>query len=168
MAFTRKRGRPRKVLAPRADRGTPELRLRHEAGVTAESLDMAFAKGVLTEDQHRAGTHFRWLHSVRYGVVGLRALDPLHYGGRELKRHDDAWMAEREAEYREAETALRGMGALGAVLEAAVIGGFGWRSGGAPLEKLREGLDWLDVWRGGLHDAARRKKESPKGASAPL
>jgi len=105
LPFPRKRGRP-KILRPKLDYGTPELRLRRMRGDTAETLDLCLERGLITEQQHWCGIHLRWLYTLRHGAPGVRAIDPTHLGGIEIKNDDPEWRKLREQEYHEAITKL--------------------------------------------------------------
>lgn len=110
MGFRSRRGRPRNAM-PTTDRGTPELRARSIQGMTKEPLDLCLAQGVIDEDQHWAGIHLRWLYTLRFGTPTVRALDPLHLGGRDLRPEHPEWKAGREEDYRLAMELLRERGA---------------------------------------------------------
>jgi len=101
MAFTTQRGRPRAPL-PNTDCGTPELRMKHALGLTAEPIDVCLEKQLITNDQHWCGLHLRWLYTLRYGAPNLTA----RYIDREslgiVNPHDPTWRAMREQEYHDA------------------------------------------------------------------
>jgi len=109
LAFPRKRGRPRKALRG-PDHGTPELAQKRRRGETIETLDLCLERGLITQRQHWCGVHLRWLFTLRYGAPGVRAIDPAHTRGFELKADDPAWRQEREQEYIDAINTLRAMG----------------------------------------------------------
>jgi len=99
--FPRKRGRP-KSTRPAYDSGTPELTMKRLLDETAETLDLCLERGIITAEQHWCGIHLRWLYTLRHGAPGVRAIDPTHLGGIEIKNDDPAWRGAREQEYHEA------------------------------------------------------------------
>lgn len=109
LQFPARRGRPRKNL-PKNDRGTNELIKKRAAGDTAESLDLCLQRSIITSQQHWCGIHLRWLYTLRYGAPGVRAIDPAHLGGIEIKPEDPDWKEQRESEYNEAVKTLRRAG----------------------------------------------------------
>lgn len=102
MAFPSRRGRPKTERTPGADTGTPELVMKRLHCATLEPLDLCLERGIITREQHWCGVHLRWLYTLRYGAPGVRAIDPTHLGGVELKCDDPDWRREREAEYHAA------------------------------------------------------------------
>ena len=108
-AKPRGRGRP-KVIKEETDRGTPELQFKRAHYETDETLDLCLAKGLITQEQHWCGIHLRWLYTLRHGAPGVRAVDPLHVAGLEIKVDDPEWRARREAEYHEAMNKLHQAG----------------------------------------------------------
>lgn len=106
MAFSTQRGRP-KSRAPETDPGTPELRLKHALGATAEPIDLCLSKSLITVGQHRAALHLRWLYTIRYGAPVITT----RYGDRELMgttpEDDPLWRSSREAEYHAATALLK-------------------------------------------------------------
>lgn len=107
MAFTSRRGRP-PALRPTCadDPGTPELRLKHALGLTAEPLDMCLSKQLITPLQHRCGLHLRWLHTIRYGAPSLTTRYELHGPVAPRSTDDPQWRHQRESEYQTALAAL--------------------------------------------------------------
>jgi len=99
--FPRKRGRP-KSAQKGSDSGTPELAMKRLLGETAETLDLCLERGIINAQQHWCGIHLRWLYTLRYGAPGLRAIDPTHIGGMEVKIDDPEWRIAREKEYSDA------------------------------------------------------------------
>ena len=99
--FPRKRGRPKSAHRG-IDIGTPELVMKRQSGETAETLDLCLERGLIDAQQHWCGIHLRWLYTLRYGAPGIRAIDPTHAKGIEIKMDDPQWRAEREKEYHEA------------------------------------------------------------------
>jgi hypothetical protein len=94
--FSNRRGRPQsdKNIA------TPELMAKHSAKQTMDALDMVLHKGLITEEQHKAGMHLRWLHNLRFGDLKVRAynIDWLVQAGYAYI-HNEKWMAARQTEY---------------------------------------------------------------------
>ncbi len=117
--FPKKRGRPR-LNKPQHDTGTPELVMKRLKQETAEALDLCLERGLITPEQHWYGVHLRWLYTLRYGAPGVRAIDPTHFGGREIKTDDPTWRAAREAEYNEAIIKLSDVGLAMPLLEVCV------------------------------------------------
>lgn len=101
LPFRHKRGRP-KSERPSHDLGTPELIMRRAMGDTAEAIDLCLERGIITPEQHWCGIHLRWLYTLRYGAPGIRAIDPTHLGGAEIKTDDPEWRNAREKEYNDA------------------------------------------------------------------
>ncbi len=101
LKFPRRRGRPR--TEPRMhDTGTPELVMKRLKNETAETLDLCFERDLITREQHWCGIHLRWLYTLRHGAPSVRAVDPTHFGGLELRPDDPEWRQARELEYHEA------------------------------------------------------------------
>ena len=101
MRFSTRRGRPRKSVpsTEEYDHGTPELRQKRRSGMTAEAIDLCLAHRLITPDQHWCGMHFRWLHTLRYGVADARTSHALHRETSGAAAYDEQWTMEREAEY---------------------------------------------------------------------
>ena len=107
MAFNRKRGRPKVPEASeRKDLGTQELIKKRAYQITSEAIDLCLHKGLITTEQHWCALHLRWLYTLRYGVPSVKAIDPTHFGGKELVSDSLEWRREREREYMEALTAI--------------------------------------------------------------
>lgn len=139
----RRRGRPRQNRITR-DTGTPELVMKRLRGETAESLDLYLERGVISAEQHWCGIHLRWLYTLRFGAPGVRATDPTHLGGMEVKADDPTWRALREAEYNEA-IGLLGRRCKHVLLNVSV---YNERPGVQDTIYLREALDLLALhWR---------------------
>lgn len=106
MAFSTSRGRPR-INQAATDIGTPELRLKHALGLTAEPIDLCIARALITTEQHWCGLHLRWLYTLRYGAPVLttryadKAESPI--------TQDEAqqWRELREMEYHESIALLK-------------------------------------------------------------
>ena len=96
-----KRGRPKSARLG-SDSGTPELIMKKLKGETSETLDLCLERRIITPEQHWCGIHLRWLYTLRNGAPGIRAIDPTHIGGKEIKLDDPEWRAARELEYHEA------------------------------------------------------------------
>ena len=106
LSFPRRRGRPRSTNSKGNDTGTPELVMKRLMGETIEVLDLCLERRIITSQQHWCGIHLRWLYTLRHGAPGVRALDPTHLGGCEIKTDDPLWRTARELEYHEAITLL--------------------------------------------------------------
>lgn len=123
MAFSRRRGRKRTtapVTRTLPDTGTPELRARRRCGQTAEPLDLCHNRGLISDEEHWAGIHFRWLYTLRYGAPTVRAID-LSETGPEIPQEENlAWRAEREQEYALAAAALQARRLLRPMLDLCI------------------------------------------------
>lgn len=150
LRFPRKRGRP-KSTRPQIDTGTPELIMKRLLGCTTEALDLCLERGIISRRQHWCGIHLRWLFTLRHGVPGVRAVDPTHLGGCELKPEDPTWRDAREKEYNEALCALSKCGHVLQVMNICVYNerpkflDMRTHLGDASnaITRLREGLDVL-------------------------
>ena len=105
LSFPKKRGRP-KAIQRGTDLGTPELILKRLMGETIEALDLCLERRLITPQQHWCGIHLRWLYTLRHGAPSVRALDPTHLGGQDIKTDDVLWRTARELEYHDALTLL--------------------------------------------------------------
>lgn len=105
MAFSSKRGRPRKA-PEQPDLGTAELRAKQALGLTSEPIDLCLQHRLISPAQHWCGLHWRWLYTLRYGAPSLSA----HYMRDRLgtSRDEDClqWRSLREAEYQQARALL--------------------------------------------------------------
>jgi hypothetical protein len=101
LRFPRRRGRPR-TLRVEKDKGTPELIRKKQVGETSEILDLCLERRLITPEQHWCGIHLRWLYTLRYGIPTIRAIDPTHLGGIDIKSNDQQWRIQREKEYSDA------------------------------------------------------------------
>lgn len=119
LPFPRKRGRP-KIPRTLNDTGTPELVMKRLQQQTIEALDLCLERGIITNEQHRCGVRLRWLYTVRYGVPGIRAIDPANFGGMEIKTDDPEWRAEREQEFADAMQALQEKGCASIVSDVCI------------------------------------------------
>ena len=108
MAFTTQRGRPRAInRVINTDSGTPELRMKHAMGATAEPIDLCLSRALITADQHWCSLHLRWLYTLRYGapVITSRTMDRLDY--QPSAEEAQEWREMREQEYHEAIATLK-------------------------------------------------------------
>lgn len=165
LTFPRRRGRPRSSLRGR-DNGTPELAMKRQMGGTAETLDLCLQRGIISPAQHWCGIHLRWLYTLRHGAPGVRAVDPTHLGGSELKQDDPQWRALREQEYRDAIKGLMLRGHVPLLMNACIYNerpaflslrpaarGRKLEEATETLTQLREGLDILvALWRRNAKD----------------
>lgn len=109
MRYVNKRGRPR-VYNREIDKGTDELQTKRKLGITQEPLDLCLKRNFINADQHWAGIHFRWLHNIRYGISGVRSIDPSHLGGMNCMPDDIKWRRAREVEYTDINNNLKKFG----------------------------------------------------------
>jgi hypothetical protein len=109
LRFPSRRGRPRSNRQTH-DTGTPELVMKRLKGETAEALDLCMERDIISREQHWCGIHLRWLYTLRFGAPGIRAIDPTHIGGIEIKPDDPEWRSAREAEYHDAIEKLNNSG----------------------------------------------------------
>ncbi len=111
MAYSRfptQRGRPRSTASRDSDYGTPELVYKRACGQTMEAIDLCHERGLISAQQHRAGLHFRWLYTLRYGSPHISAMDLLRASGQAAGEKDASqWRMDREAEYETAFAHLR-------------------------------------------------------------
>lgn len=106
MAFTSRRGRPKKQERPEADTGTPELRRKRQQCLTVEPLDWLREREIITQQQHWCGLHFRWLYTLRYGVATVQSLDAARVKGLMHSKEYEEWQNEREADWKNAVEAI--------------------------------------------------------------
>src|SRR5262249_36923180 len=93
----KKRGRP-KLRLVETDKGTEELIAKKALLLTAEPLDICLEKGIITDKEHWAGVHLRWLYSLKFGIHNLTTRIP--YISEFSARADiPAWKEQREREY---------------------------------------------------------------------
>jgi len=151
MAFSQRRGRPRKQQE-RSDRGTPELQRKRAQSLTVEPLDYCLTRGLITMEQHWCGIHFRWLYTLKYGAPGVRATDPAHLGGCEHANDNPEWRVERESEFMHCVTLLQTAGLYTPLQTFCIYGTLeeDWcRRHALNLyhPRINEGLDLLcDLW----------------------
>jgi hypothetical protein len=126
MGFTTRRGRPKtkevklEVISER-DLGTPELCMHRAFNQTKEVLDICIEKRIITEDEHRAAVHFRWLYTIRFGAPNISALDINKGEGRDIREESEIWRAKREREYSMAVEKLRSEGSLKMIMNIAIF-----------------------------------------------
>lgn len=120
LRFPNRRGRPRKAIRSQNDHGTPELIMKRLQKLTIEPIDLCLERNIITPAQHWCGVHLRWLYTLRYGVPNVRAIDPTHFGGMELKEDDPAWRVAREQEFHEAMQLLSKKQAVDMVMNVCV------------------------------------------------
>lgn len=106
MKFTSKRGRP-KLNLPKTDVGTPELAAKRKQGLTTEPLDLCLQRGIISQDEHWAGIHFRWLYTIIFGAPTVSASDPSSLGGKTLHEENSDWIRSCEKEYARAQQLLQ-------------------------------------------------------------
>lgn len=99
MAFSKRRGRPRKTYETGKDKGTLELQAKRMQNQTIEPLDLCLSKGIITEQQHNAGIRLRWLYTLKFGAPTISAYLPDESGGHSCKSEDSNWIAKRQNEY---------------------------------------------------------------------
>lgn len=93
----KKRGRPALKLIE-CDKGTIELRIKKQLGATTEIIDLILEKELITQQQHLAALHFRWLYTLKFGIKSLTSAYNNTYA--EISYlHSESWREEREAEY---------------------------------------------------------------------
>lgn len=120
MAFTTRRGRPPRPRVEPHDHGTPELQFKRAIGLTQEPIDLCLERGLISPRQHWCGLHLRWLFTLRYGAPALtiRYTDMPSASG---QQDDPLWRREREAEYAEAITLLKGRRAYEPIMRLCVF-----------------------------------------------
>lgn len=147
MAFSSKRGRPRRA-APRQtpDTGTEELR-RHRATLrTLEPLDVLLRRGALTEKEHHAALHFRWLYTLCFGTPHPSSLPLSPLAASSTRDDDPQWREAREGEYKHAASRLQSARLLRVVQNCCLYHEMPPDARG--LERLKEGLGLLSaLWR---------------------
>jgi hypothetical protein len=160
--FSRRRGRPKNNRPP-VDTGTPETVMKRLLGVTSEALDLCLAHKIIDHRQHWCGIHLRWLYTLRHGAPSVRAINPSHIDGYEVKSEDPEWRADREKEYITAINTLSKTGHAILLLNLCVynerprcLGNFpiSQKAGGAEITKdianIRDAFDILNnLWKPG-------------------
>ena len=109
--FATKRGRPplkSSAIATERDCGTQELILKRALNVTKEPIDLLLEYDLISEFEHRAALHFRWLYSLRYGFQRITSAS-FDEGSTSLRREDEneAWRRAREDEFCSIATRLK-------------------------------------------------------------
>lgn len=94
-----RRGRPRQNR-PEIDLGTPETQEKQKLGLCAEPLDRLLADGRITPEMHRAALHFRWLHSLVYGLPLPRSPLSFPHDSPFIRQDSTEWREAREQEYK--------------------------------------------------------------------
>ncbi len=125
--FSTKRGRPRKILdcsQNNHDNGTPELQRKIIELQTKEPIDLLLEKRLISNDEHRAAMHFRWLYTLRYGIPSVRAIDTTRIYGIDRKLNDEEWLTKREEEYKEATEILKKANSLSKVINIVIHNAF--------------------------------------------
>ena len=108
-----KRGRPRENR-PKVDFGSPELirkRLNlvpHDPTQSTTPLDVAHAKGIVSDEAHSAGTYFNALRKIVFGKAHPPAIDLTATNSGGIPAEFDR--AEAEAKYRDACAAMKCQG----------------------------------------------------------
>jgi hypothetical protein len=140
----RRKGRPRQ---PKLEM-TPELREKHGQGLTLEPMDLLLKRAMVTQGQHWAANHLRWLYSKRYGISKPRQV--VLNDNDKLATHDPEFVADLALELLDAEACLKQHGASREVFQIAVFGErpkwFGeWLLGKQSIESRRfmKGLEVL-------------------------
>lgn len=123
MPFSTKRGRP-SLQRYKRDTGTQELAVRHAKGLTMEPIDMCLKRDFISEEEHAAGLHLRWLYSLRFGAPSIRAYDHSDLGGKNTAMRDENWHSCRESEYEQAVKILMAKGAHIIVINTVVFNRF--------------------------------------------
>lgn len=121
--FSTRRGRPRATARITPDKGTPELVRKREQSLTSETIDLCYQRGLISEQEHHAALHFRWLYTLRFGVPTVQALDidKSHRGGAMPESEPACWRTARNQEYRQLAQLLEARHLLVAVLRVAVF-----------------------------------------------
>ena len=160
MKFTSKRGRPAAyghlTVIEGGKNGEGQKTTHLHKRVNREPIDICHEKGLISDNQHWAALHFRWLYTLRFGAPGISASQLDKLGAQGPKIVDSKWHEEREREYAMAVEKLRKAGALKIVLNLAIFGHFPRcmtmgkiarkdfiRHNLNEVLKLREGLDIL-------------------------
>lgn len=153
-SFTHRRGRP-KSESDAMDYGTPELRQKRYAKITAEPIDWLLEEGRISKAQHKAARRLAWLYRIRYGSPWIRA-QLLEEGGiGPANDSDDAWNAEREAEFQHVTAMLTREGCYNALLDICIyqLDVQGRRA--QMMDAIRDGLDMLvKYWRIDMYPSA--------------
>lgn len=128
-------------MRPQKDEGTPELKQKRADGITRETADYLFEKGVLNEEQHHAARRLAWLFRLRHGKAWVSAINLGDEGGCAPPEQDSEWNARREQEYISAIASMKSAPARKAVFDSCI---YDHRpSGLRERENLLSGLDEL-------------------------
>jgi hypothetical protein len=122
MSFSRRRGRPKKIITDAKDKGTIELQSKREYNVTTEPLDLCFSKGLINIEQHNAGVRLRWLHTLKLGAPSVSAYAIGELGGRVCKYEDSVWLANRQEDYNSILKELSKGGSRKIVVDVCIYG----------------------------------------------
>lgn len=101
MRFKNKKGRPA-LNRPKNDAGTAELRQKRAFGITAEPLDLCLQYNLISNEQHWAGIHLRWLYTIRFGSSSVQSVNLSDTRSISTRENDLTWQENREVEYKEA------------------------------------------------------------------
>lgn len=144
MAFSHKRGRPKKEISKsERDKGTPELQQKRKMSLTTEAVDLLLQQGIITPNQHWCALHYRWLYTLRYGSPTLQSMDPAYVRGIQHKKEYEEWQQEREAEWQQAQEILLRQGSRRAITNVAIYNMLLH----ADFTKIKEGLETLSgLW----------------------
>lgn len=109
--FATNRGRPRKNFESEQseeDRGTHESILKRSLNLTKEPIDLLLEYRFISESEHRAGLHFRWLHTLRHGVESLTCHTfSDDKSAPRAEAEDSQWRIDREEEFGDLALALK-------------------------------------------------------------
>lgn len=116
----RGRGRP-PAGRDKKDLGTKELQAKRARHETEELLDQYRRLGIISEQQHWCGNHFRWLYTLRYGVPNVRAVDPGKIGSKHTEiAEEDPYRIQLAEDYKEALEQLSAARLLSVMMDVAI------------------------------------------------
>jgi hypothetical protein len=126
---------------------------------TTVPLDILEMRGFISSSQSEVGRVYGWLRRMIYGRTDVRAFDPAHVAGRDVRQEEMDW-ERMESRYRELSNALAGRGAAvrRTTEETCVYNVFpdcGPRltaKGMLALDRIREGLDAMERAGGSARD----------------
>ena len=149
MGFSAKRGRPKTKLVGRIpDLGTEQLQAKRRQNATIEPLDLLLQKSLISNEQHSAGIHLRWLYTLKMGAPNISASNLDEFSSRELRNEDDNWRESREIEYNLAVEILQNSGSFKSVMDVSVFGVQRFPLQSTDLAKIRDGLSLLcKIWQ---------------------
>jgi hypothetical protein len=107
MLLTKKRGRPKSTS--NAHPATPELLAKIRLNLTMEAIDILMHKNLITTDQHQAGIHLRWLHSLKFGNLSLQS-SQIGVVGRSIRMDNERWRMSCELDYHNLVSMLKKAG----------------------------------------------------------